>query len=230
MFVYSLQSHRKIAHFPHCKIIRRIAKKNRCTFSSLEEMQKCGYHLCNCCSPMAQKYRKEKKALNTFCKNHQLQLTLLNDVIHIISRHDCWRILIKGSPKKFFLYHKNTENRIGKQRTPSIVPGFHSQPFHADSILKYLVYIAEHDMFRDDHPHIPFKKKTTFTQPYIPTPQRVLDKYGEPWSSPKNYQRIKGTKKYRKQEKRKKQRKRIAQIIRVNALIDELAAMNQSFT
>ena len=72
LLVYSTGSHRRIAHFPHCKIINRIAKENRRTFASLEDAQEKGYRLCNCCPSVAQKYRKERKAVDAFCSENGL--------------------------------------------------------------------------------------------------------------------------------------------------------------
>ena len=58
-------------------------------------------------------------------------------------------------------------------------------------------------------------------------PELVVDKYGKEYTSltaPK-YRRVKGTKKYRKEQAKKKQQERRASIIRVNALLEELAVI-----
>ncbi|WP_307255388.1 hypothetical protein [Moryella indoligenes] len=55
----------------------------------------------------------------------------------------------------------------------------------------------------------------------------MADKYGAdyPRSASRHYRRIRGTKKYRNAQAKKKRQERRAAIIRVNALLDELAAI-----
>ncbi len=93
--IYSAKSHRKIAHFPHCKILKRIPKESRRTFDSLEDAREHGYRICQCCPPAAQKYRKERKRVREFCKAHGLAVEILNGVVNVYSRHDVWKIVAK---------------------------------------------------------------------------------------------------------------------------------------
>jgi len=223
--VYSANSHRKIVHLSHCKIIKRIPKSSRRTFDSLEEAQEHGYRLCNCCPSIAGKYRKERKQVNNFCRDNGFTFKLLDGTIHVISKHDCWRIIVNGNNKSLFLYHKNTGKRYHKEAHPSIIPGFHSQSFRSKTILGYLEYIASHDVYRDEHPCTESTSSTI--EKVRKLPPWVIDKYGEDFASftaPK-YKRIRGTKKYRKKQAKKKRQERQASIIRVNALLEELAVL-----
>ena len=222
--VYSVNSHRKIVHLSHCMILQRIPKGSRRTFESLEEAQSHGYRLCNCCPSIAGKYRKERKQVDDFCKDNGFTFKLLDGTIHVISRHDCWRIIVNGNNKSLFLYHKNTGKRYRKETHPSIVPGFHSQGFRSKTILGYLEYIASHDAYRDEHPC------TEATPPAMDKvcdmPQWIKDKYGQDYNfAAPSYKKIKGTKRYRKEQARRKRQERRASIIRVNALLEELAVI-----
>lgn len=225
MVIYSVKSHRKIVHLTNCKVIRRIPIENRRTFDTVEEAFEHGYHLCNCCPAIAHRYRREKKAVDSFCKDNQLQLKLEDGAINIASPQDCWKIIVNGKNKNLFLYHKNSFEKK-YEVVPSIVPGYHSQACHYRSILQYLKYIIRHDEFRAKYPCT----KSAHLTKYIPrtyTRSWILAKYGEPWGvfDVKNsYIKIKGTKKYRKEQKKKKQQERMESIARVYALIDELAA------
>lgn len=225
--LYSVNSHRKIVHMTNCRIIQRIPKQNRKTFDSFEEAYEQGYRHCNCCSVIAQKYRKEKKAVDSFCRQHQLHFELINGVIHVISRHDCWRIIVNGKKNILFLYHKNTHWNKNK-KIPSIIPGYHSQAYRTDSILGYLEYIVKHDNYRDEHTYDKYNNHSDNSSNQV-SELWVIEKYGKPWDPNDSigyYRRIKGTKKYRKEEKRKKRQKRKAEINRVCALIEELNVMH----
>ena len=222
---YSANSHRKIVHQSHCKILKRVPKDNRLRFESLEEAQAHGYRLCNCCPSVAQKYRKERAQIVQFCRKHSFAMKLQDGVIHVISRHDCWRIITNGNNNTLFLYHKNTAKRTYKEKTPSIIPGYHSQAYRSKTILGYLEYIDSHDGFRDEHPCTEFVSAKQ--DKVCDMPSWIADKYGQDYYSlvAPQYKRIKGTKRYRKEQAKKKRQERRASIIRVNALLDELAAI-----
>lgn len=218
--VYSANSHRKIAHFSHCKILQRIPKGIRHTFDSLDDAKSHGYRLCSCCPSIAGKYRKERTPVDNFCKTSGFIFKLQDGIIHVISKHDCWRIIVNGKNNALFLYHKNTHWRYHRETHPSIVPGFHAQGFRSQTILGYLKYIASHDAYRDNHP---CTEKTSPTMDKVCMPEWIKDKYGRYYTaSAPSYKKIKGTKRYRKEQIRKKRQERRANMIRVNALLDEL--------
>ena len=225
LLVYSIGSHRRIAHFPHCKIINRIAKENRRTFASLEEAQENGYRLCNCCPSVAQKYRKERKAVDAFCRENGLEISLKNGALHIRSRHDRWQIISNGQYNKLFLYHKNKGPRR-PEKTPSVIPGFHSQAYRAECILDYLRSIKRHDNYRDIHPCTEWEEPETIQYEPSPLKQMLMEKglISAEQSAPGPP--IKGSKRYRKEQKIKKEEKRRVQLDRVFALIDKISATN----
>lgn len=224
--VYSAKSSRKIVHKSHCKVIQRISKENRRSIGSIEKAQELGYRFCLCCSSMAKRYRKEKNEAESFCNENQMNIRIKDEVIHVISRHDCWRIIENGNNKKIFLYHKNTESRRYKEKYQNLVPGFHWQKFKAENIMEYLKYIKEHDDYRDVKPFDDHKPGKYLSKDTTSTAQWIADKYGHPLQPKWSYKKVKGTKKHRKEQRMKQRKERKADIIRVLALIDELAVMN----
>lgn len=146
MVFYSTKSTVKVFHLPHCKIARRIRKEYKKQFATPEEARVAGYRMCNCCSPMGMKLRKEQETVNQFCQKNGVSCWLEDGQLHVITPKSEWRIIINGKAKKLFLYHKNTYEKI--EKIPSIVPGYHSQAAHSETIVGYLEYIIQHDIYR----------------------------------------------------------------------------------
>lgn len=209
--IYSIKSHRKIAHYPHCSIIHRIAKGNRRTFESFDEAQAQGYMLCNCCPPIAQRYRKERGAVDDYCAGRGLTLYLHDGIIDIFSRHDCWRLITKGQKNSIFLYHKNNLKKYVWTKDKDLVPGYHLQAFRSNTILGVLEYIDSHDNYREAHPYPQWLIQDGATEDHIDKKKKR--------TTPR-----KGTKRYRKEQAKKKRRERQNSIERVYALLDEISA------
>lgn len=146
MVFYSTKSREKVFHLPHCKISRRILKKNRQQFVTPEIARNAGYRICACCSPVGMKLRKEQDTVDRFCLEHGISCYLEDGQLHVHTPWSRWRIIANGKENKLFLYHKNTNRR--REKTPSIVPGYHSQAIRHTTILGYLDYIVQHDAFR----------------------------------------------------------------------------------
>lgn len=224
---YSIKSHRKTVHLSNCSYLCHIPSKNIRSFKSLEEAEKYGYRLCNCCPSIASKYRKERKQIKEFCKTQGFISKIHNGSLHIISACDCWQIITNGRNNSMFLYHKNTDMRFRREKHPSMVPGYHSQSFRSDTIIGYLNYISSHDEFRSEHPFGDYSYLKKNTEKTSERPDWHIEKCGEEIVSAENksYIRIKGTHQYRKDQKKKKKIKRRAEITRVYALLDEMAAV-----
>lgn len=146
MVFYSTKSNEKVFHLPHCKIARRIHKEYKKQFATPEEARVVGYRMCNCCSPMGMKLRKEQEAVNQFCQENGVSCWLVDGQLHVITPRSEWRIIVNGKAKKLFLYHKNTYEKF--EKIPSIVPGYHSQAARSETIVGYLEYIIQHDIYR----------------------------------------------------------------------------------
>ena len=140
MVFYSTKSNEKVFHLPHCKIARRIRKEYKKQFATPEEARLAGYRMCNCCSLVGTRLRKEQKAVNQFCQENGVSCWLEDGQLHVHTPRSKWRIIVNGKANKLFLYHKNTY--------PSIVPGYHSQATRSKTIVGYLEYIIQHDIYR----------------------------------------------------------------------------------
>ena len=146
MVIYSTKSSSKVFHLQHCHIARRIRKEYKVKLDSPAEARALGYRLCNCCSLVGMRYRKERKAIDRFCDANKLACWLDDGILYVRTNNGQWCIIVNGKANKLFLYHKNT---YYKQETiPSIVPGYHSQAIRCKSIVGYLDYIVQHDAFR----------------------------------------------------------------------------------
>ena len=146
MVFYSTKSNEKVFHLSHCKIAHRIRKENKKQFATPEEARMAGYRMCNCCSPVGMRLRKEQKAVDQFCQEYGVSCRLEDGQLHVRTPRSKWRIIVNGKAKKLFLYHKNTYERY--ERIPSIVPGYHSQAIRSKTIVGYLDYIVQHDAYR----------------------------------------------------------------------------------
>lgn len=160
MVFYSIKSTEKVFHLPHCKIRQRMNKEYEQHFDTPEEAREHGYRMCNCCSPVGSRLRKEQVAVNQFCQENGVSCRQEDGQLHIRTPHSKWRIIVNGKAKKLFLYHKNSYEK--PERIPSIVPGYHSQAIRCDSIMGYLQYIVEHDTFRVRERKIAKKKKRAY--------------------------------------------------------------------
>ena len=146
MVFYSTKSNEKVFHLPHCKIARRIRKEYKMQFSTPEEARMAGYRMCNCCSLVGMRLRKEQNAVNQFCQENGVSCWLEDGQLHVHTPRSKWRIIVNGKAHKLFLYHKNTYHK--NEEIPSIVPGYHSQATRSKTIIGYLEYIIQHDNYR----------------------------------------------------------------------------------
>lgn len=146
MVFYSTKSNEKVFHLPHCKIARRIRKEFKKQFATPEEARMAGYRMCNCCSLVGMRLRKEQNAVNQFCQENGVSCRLEDGQLHVHTPRSKWRIIVNGKAHKLFLYHKNTYHK--NEEIPSIVPGYHSQAIRSKTIVGYLEYIIDHDIYR----------------------------------------------------------------------------------
>lgn len=165
MVIYSTKSSEKVFHLPHCKILHRIRKEYKKQFASQEEARAAGYRMCSCCSPVGARLRKERKAVYQFCQEYGASCWLRDNQLYVQTPRSRWRIIASGQENKLFLYHKNTYQKY--EETPSIIPGYHSQRARSKTIVGYLDYIYQHDIFRRQEA-IKAKKQTQ----HKPKPRR----------------------------------------------------------
>lgn len=171
MVFYSTKSTEKVFHLPHCKVTRRIRKAYKQQFATPEEARAAGYRMCNCCSVVGMRLRKEQKAVNQFCQENGVSCWLYDGQLHVLTPKSEWRIIVNGKANKLFLYHKNTYEKY--EQIPSIVPGFHSQAIRCTTIVGYLDYIVQHDAYRSRQKKKAKKKASSMRNPRRKT-QRCL--------------------------------------------------------
>ena len=201
---YSKKSDRKIIHTAECRMYKRIGRENALYFTSLEQAQKKGYHLCSLCNPLLLLYKKEKKDIEAFCREAGLTIQLNEETIHIISRNDIWRIMLNQFTGKLMLYHRN--NYGYKKRDMGDMSAFHRQEHRESTLLGYVRYIANHDDYSE--------------QRQFETQIKEKEKKKDPGYNPP----YKRTRKGRRQTKAAKDKKRNKAISRTLSLIEELAA------
>ena len=147
MVFYSAKSSEKVFHLSHCPNARRIRKDNKKTFESQDEARQAGYRMCDHCSVVGTRLRREQKDVEDFCHEYNITCHLEDGQLHIHTQNSEWRIIVNGKANRLFLYHKNSYEKKD-EKIPSIVPGFHSQAIRYSTILEYLDYIVQHDAFR----------------------------------------------------------------------------------
>lgn len=207
MLFYSKTNDEKIVHWCGCHYVKHIKKVNRAVFETLEEAHKLGYRLCNCCAPIAKYYRKECKAIETFCQSEGLSCRLYDGTLKIQSPYSSWKIITSGQKHQLFLYHKNELKYIKKGQN-SICPGYHSQKTREETVIGYLKYIIAHDVWRRENPLIKPSVKPAVKQ----SPKSVAERPAP----------IKGTKRWRKKQEKAKRQERKRQIGLVFSLLEQL--------
>lgn len=145
------KSRKKIIHSMDCRYVRMIPKKNQKRFETINEAIEDGYVMCKYCGTYMMKYiNREKKQLERYCKANSMAYYYdsHNGALDVISRSGKWKIIVNGRNHQIWLYHKNTYGSISK----SMIPGYHSQNVRCDSLMGYMNYIVEHDLYRDANP------------------------------------------------------------------------------
>lgn len=150
MLIYNKKSSSKVVHYSHCHHIKGRKQDIRGTFDTLEEARRAGYRLCKCCAPMAKFYRKEVRDLVKFAAENGLSFCYEDGMVDIQSPYSRWKVVVVGKlRKKLAIYHKNTQVR--KKEKPTMIPGYHSQAFRADTILDYMKFVLSHDAYHLAH-------------------------------------------------------------------------------
>ena len=159
MVYASINSREKVFHLPHCKIHTRINRDYRISFDTLAQARAAGYRMCNCCSSMGMRLRKEQAAIDAYCEKNDLRYLLWDGDLLIKAPNSDWKIIINGRDKKMFLYHKNTFRAPNDHE--SLIPGYHSQAARHETILGYLQYIVAHDDFRQKEAQAKERKRNS---------------------------------------------------------------------
>ena len=203
-FVYNALSARKTVHTRECRVVSRIDSENLRTFQTLIDANRCGYHMCSICDPLGIQYKREAEQIVKYSRENNLDVKLHEGIIHIISRHDCWRIITEGRNNQMFLYHRNRNKWLYKKDT-SAIPSFYRQmDCKVNTILGYLEYIVKYDTQMDP----------VYTVP------KEHEHYNPSHHQPKIKKSKRGSNQYAKKRKAYKRK----QTKRVIAIIEEMEA------
>lgn len=200
MYYFCRKSRSKVVHSQACAHIRKLCREEIGIFTTLEAVKAAGYRLCRHCNPLAKLYRREHKALQHYCRSHTAVIAFRDSFISVSTPISNWQIIVSGNGRELLLYHKNN---VGT-KAAGPVPGYHLQMISRDSIMGYLEYISEHDIYRNMHPN-----RFAFSKKNSPPP-------------------LKGTKRYRKEQKKAAKRAKWQSVNYVNSLLDSLKAQSQA--
>ena len=199
MCYVSGKSTNKIVHRLDCRYVKMMPAKNKKYFSRFKEASDAGYVQCKYCAPIKEYLKKEEKDLRSYCNGNGLFYSFNNSdgSLDIISRTGKWKIIVNGQKNFIWLYHMNTDYRHDTSKFSDMVPGYHSQNVRKSTLLGYMSYIVNHDNFRHENP--------------------LYGKYYHP-------NRIKGSKRWRKERKRADRIRRAQSIDYVLSLLDGMSA------
>lgn len=108
-----------------------------------------GLTACDRCSPLGIRYGQARTQIESFCSQRGMQCVLRDGEIDVTTSIGGWRLVWKGKDK-IWLYHKNTHRSHLTESED--IPGYHSQAIHKKTIMEYLEYIVQHDLYRKNSP------------------------------------------------------------------------------
>ena len=202
MLFYSNNSGRKIVHSDGCFQIKRVKDDDIGIFHSVDDARQHGYRMCQCCSQTAKHYRIEKDLLIEYCLGRPVSFYFNLYDFTVRTPWSKWKIVDRADNKGMELYHKNT--RVRSKDSLSPIEGYHLQRVKMESVIDYLRYIVDHDVYK-----VNYHPEQLYPQPAKEAPPK------------------KGTKRYKKQQKRLEKQKRKQSIKRVLDIIDNISEKNQ---
>ena len=140
MYIYSVNSRRKIVHTGDCFYGKQIKPANRKQVDTIEAVVLGGFCLCRYCNPVVRQFREEQAQVSALCQEGEMTCRQVG-----------------GSE----LYHKNAgsgkKQRRARATKEQLYPGFHCQRMQCPTIRGYLQYIRFHDGYRKENPLAPPK-------------------------------------------------------------------------
>ena len=197
MYIYSVNSRRKIVHTGDCFYGKQIKPANRKQVDTIEAVVVGGFCPCRYCNPVVRQFREEQAQVSALCQEGEMTCRPVRRGILVQTPCSEWLIVPSEQVGGSELYHKNAgsgkKQRRARATKEQLYPGFHCQRMQCPTIRGYLQYIRFHDGYRKENPLAP---------PKGPAP--------------------KGSKRYRKEKRRAKRRANRDAAWRVLALLDQL--------
>lgn len=166
MYICSKSHGEKIYHCQSCFYARKIKQQNRIFYHTKAEAIAKGYRACNCCAPVARKFRAEKRALIEYAKVNHINMWLEDNAVYMETGNGAWKIIKTEKSRRLILFHANRENyKWCQKKNGKIIHHYHIQKdINSQSILKYMKYIYKHDLWRaskkDEYKRMPVSTKS----------------------------------------------------------------------
>lgn len=152
MRMMSKESAVKVYHRPECSHAQRIYKGNRIQMN-WEQAEWKGYRPCKCCDGMNFLYKLERDEVQQYAEQFHMQVHLKDNKVYVITDVGCWKIIYKIRDQEYILLHRNYVGEKVRLKNVENAPYHRQQDFPtADSIMKYVKYIKEHDEFKKNAP------------------------------------------------------------------------------
>lgn len=147
MFVASKQGKQKVYHVDTCYQVKQMNDENKLLFYTEKEARDSGFRACNCCSRLAKKYQKEKKAIEDICSKHNMSVKLYDGELYIDTCIESWKIVITERKHCLVLLHANKGiYRLKPKENGVVLHNYHLQKdIRSTTIERYLKYIWKHD-------------------------------------------------------------------------------------
>ena len=139
----------KVAHYPDCHLISRIADINLGCYESTFYAKQDGYRQCKCCDPMAKRLGNREIEMLGYCRKRAISYEVENGELLITTPFSQWKAY-PGKDSRYLLYHRNTKGDTN---------GYHLQTDRYKDVMEMLKYINHHDQFRLYNPLPEPKKK-----------------------------------------------------------------------
>ncbi len=191
------KSNNKIVHTIECRYVKMMPKKNKQYFNSWEDASEAGYVQCRRCSRIYKYLNKEEKQMKEYCRSNGVYYYFnpSDGALDIISMSGKCKIIVNGRKHYIWLYHKNNSG----VKYGDFVPGYHSQKIRSNTLMGYMNYIVEHDIYRGENPLYKSQKKGNT---------------------------VKGSKKWKKEQRHADRMRMLRSIQYVDALLESMASGN----
>lgn len=160
--------------------------------------------MCNVCEtdflPIESYLNMEKKELDSYCRDNGLYYRLNSEksTLDVISKSGEWKIVVDGDENLIRLYHRN--HHWTKER--SLILGYHRQYISSDTLMGYMKYIVNHDMYREENPLY----------------KHLVDS-----------KTVKGSKRWKKNQQKAERVRKSRRIRYVNAILDSISLGNDGY-
>ena len=132
----------KVAHYPECHMVSRIADMNLGCYENAYYAGKDSYRVCKCCDPMVKRLSNQKDDMVDYCQKKGIEYKIENGELLIRTQYSSWKAYT-GANDQYILYHRNTRGNTNC---------YHLQTKRYTDIMAVLKYIDHHDYFRLSNP------------------------------------------------------------------------------